>query len=106
MSDFKETPSIEEVLKIAEALKPSDKTAKKLEVSEMDDDDLSDVSGGFWKKKGYSKGYWIECPSCGNSKKANIEKWKSDRQNCDIFHCLKCGQYWGVDSVGHILLNV
>ena len=106
MSDMKETPSIEEVLKIADTLKPSEKTARKLEVNEMDDDDLSDVSGGFWKKKGYSKGYWIECPSCGNSKKANIEKWKSDRQNCDIFHCWKCGQYWGVDSVGHILLNV
>lgn len=106
MADKKDVTSIEEVMKIADTLKPSDKVAKKVEVNELGDEDLNDVSGGFWKNKGYSEGYWIECPSCGNSEREVIEKWKSDRQSCDIFHCWKCGQYWGVDKVGHILLNV
>ena len=87
MADNKDVTSIEEVMKIADTLKPSDKVAKKVEVNELGDEDLNDVSGGFWKNKGYSKGYWIECPSCGASFDATKNK-----------NCPYCGNQYEITT--------
>jgi hypothetical protein len=107
----------EKLDKKVENLKKLDKVATKLteeEFNSLSDDDVVDIDGGFWQsnRNGYSGGYWIKCPSCGNDsqyKKNPVKLVNIDEsEGVDIYHCNKCsfdfgigydGQYYDVTGV-------
>ena len=102
--------------KKVDSAKKLDKVAKKLtdaEFSALSDDDVLDIAGGFQQKNGigYSGGFWIECPGCGNSSENAIKLYKIDNsEEVDSYRCKKCnfefgvgwdGQYYDVSIPGN-----
>ena len=76
------------------------KTAEKREKSKkkLSDEELSNVSGGYWETSGYTSGDWIECPNCGEHRRSMIDTWiQSDDLERDGFYCYNCGTTWAED---------
>ena len=86
----------------AKLLKKTDKKAETLESKNLSDEELDNVAGGFWKKKGYAKGWWIECPSCGCNVHEGIDVWEDQSSHISMFFCRMCGVLWGLDRDGNI----
>ncbi len=87
-----------------EGIKKSDVTKQNIKMkakSEVSDDDLANVSGGYWETAGYAAGFWIECPRCGRSSSSSFSTWQDDAQSCDQFRC-KCGAAFAVDEFGNV----
>ncbi len=96
LEDLKNKP-IEKLHGCLKNAKKSDQTARKLT-----DEELNDVSGGYYEDSGYTAGFYISCPLCGRTKKKDIESWvENDFYGIDGFRC-KCGAIWGMDSEGGI----
>ncbi len=87
----------QDILDKVKNLKRSDRL-----VSELSDDDLDDIAGGFKLKKGYAKGRKIKCPNCGTKKEKKISTWEDDDDKCSMFYCLECRTTWGIYSDGYI----
>ena len=86
----------------AKLLKKTDRKADTLETRALSDEELDNTAGGFWRKKGYAKGWWIECPKCGCNVHEGIDAYKDKGKHVDMFYCKMCGCYWGLDSEGDI----
>jgi hypothetical protein len=86
--------------------KKLDKVAKKLtesEFSALSDDDVTEIAGGFKQKKGtgYSGGFWIECPECGNTSGKSVKLYNiDDSDGIDSYRCKNCGCEFGVGYDG------
>ncbi len=92
-----EKKSIEELkAELNEKLKTAEKRDKvKKQLSE---EELSNVSGGYWEDSGYTNGDWIECPNCGEHRRSMIDTWiQSDELQRDGFRCNYCGCTWAED---------
>ena len=74
--------------------KKAEKKQKKLS-----DEELEQVSGGYWETLGYAAGYWIECPLCGRTGRNSFDTWADDAQAVDQFRCV-CGAAFAVDTDG------
>ena len=108
----------EKLDKKVENPKKLDKVATKLteeEFNSLSDDEVVDIAGGFWQSRanGYSGGYWIKCPSCGNSQLNGKTPVKligiDDSEAVDSYRCNKCmfefgvgydGQYYDISIPG------
>ena len=65
----------------------------------LTDEQLDNISGGYWEDSGYAAGYWIQCPACGRSKASDFNTWADSEVSCDFFTC-KCGYVFAVDEFG------
>ncbi len=69
----------------------------------ISEEDLDNVSGGYYETSGYASGYYIVCPNCGESRKNMINTWvESDVDELDGFQCINCGNIFGVNSSGKV----
>lgn len=89
--------------------KKLDKVATKLteeEFNALSDDDVTEIAGGFMQRidVGYSGGFWIECPSCGNARnkgEAPIKLYNiDDNEGVDSYRCKECGFEFGIGYDG------
>ena len=69
--------------------------------SKITDEELDEVTGGYWKHHGFAKGYWIECPRCGRYKDGDFKAWTDEEQKVDQFIC-KCQRSFAVDANGTV----
>ena len=69
--------------------------------AKLSDDELGNVTGGYWETGGYAQGYWIQCPFCGRSNIADFNTWEDHPQEVDQFRC-KCGGAFAVDVDGNM----
>ena len=65
----------------------------------LTDEELENVTGGYWEYSGYSAGCWIECPFCGRTDESSFNTWADTQQGVDQFRC-KCGGAFAVDTTG------
>ena len=86
----------------AALLKQTNKKAETFESKALSDEELENTAGGFWRKKGYAAGWWIECPNCGCNVHEGIDARKDQKKHVDMFYCKMCGVTWGLDSEGNI----
>ena len=87
----------QDILDKVKNLKKSDKI-----VSELADDDLDGVAGGFKMKEGYAKGRKISCPNCREGSIDDISTWEDPDDKCSMFYCLTCRTTWGIYPDGYI----
>lgn len=71
---------------------------------ELSDDELGDIAGGYTEDlnvKGlWSKGWWIQCPACGNADKSirsNSDLLLDNEKHTVEYKCT-CGQRFVVDG--------
>ena len=84
---------------LLENAKKTDRKAKAFQ--KLGDDQLEEVSGGYWEDAGWAEGYWIQCPKCGRSAKSSFYTEIIDnKEQVDGYEC-KCGYVFGVDSQGN-----
>ncbi|MCR5774702.1 MAG: hypothetical protein K6G42_06415 [Lachnospiraceae bacterium] len=77
------------------------KTQTEKKLCKLDDDMLTQVSGGYWETAGYSSGYYVKCPICGEERESMFNTWvENDTTKLDGFKCLNCGELFGVDVHG------
>ena len=76
------------------------KTDRNADASQMlSDDQLEKVTGGYISSDGWSSGWEIVCPQCGEM--YNFTTWiESNDDSLDGFECQSCGKVFGVDASG------
>lgn len=67
--------------------------------SNISDDEMDKVVGGFKEWGGYAAGYEIKCPACGRSKSTDFSYQECPDTNLNAYQCV-CGKVFGVDSNG------
>ncbi len=95
-----EGQKLEEAKKIIETAQKRDQLEKK---TEMSDEALSDVNGGYTETfyGSYAYGYNIVCPFCRRSNVNDFWSEIDDRQRIDIYYCT-CGHAFAVDEYGYM----
>lgn len=100
MAEYLENEVPRALLDTAKSLR---KTEKRVTMPDMlEDDDVTSVTAGYQKKKGYARGYRVECPICRKNSGEGIDSWENSYYECSIFHCRSCDITWGVDKSGTI----
>ena len=68
----------------------------------LSEDQLDDVAGGFTEDMDslYTKGWWIQCPYCGESGDAvkNGDLRQDDKMHTVEYTCTACGGHFIVDG--------
>ena len=82
-------------------LKKSDAPIKKR--GKLSDDELGNVSGGFWETQGYATNYWVVCPNCGRNSECDFTSYIDYGQACDFYTCV-CGKTFAVDGEGFVYI--
>ncbi|MCR4655607.1 MAG: hypothetical protein K5770_05190 [Lachnospiraceae bacterium] len=90
-------------------LKGAKKTGQKAKaIKKVTDDQLEEVTGGYWEKTGWAAGFWIECPKCHNYLRSNFFTYVADgKDRLDGYECQNpaCGYVFGVDANGDYWLS-
>ena len=71
--------------------------------AEVPDEMLEDVTGGYTETVGWSAGWEVKCPYCGNETYGTFECWIESEDDClDGFKCKLCKTVFGIDKWGRI----
>ena len=98
LKELSENNVPQNLLDAAKNLKKTDKT-----FTQLSDADVDGVAGGFRMKKGYAKGYEIECPICGCNVKDStygLCTWEDRDNEVSCFYCSECNYVWAIDAYG------
>ena len=59
--------------------------------SELDNDILDNVNGGYLENSGFSAGVYIKCPNCNETRQNMFNTYADMGLGADSYHCRNCG---------------